>query len=61
MGNAKFNDLSQLIICLYYQIKILLVWMILISWRTYLHAGCCKEVELMQLKEKKKNVEKKIF
>ena len=44
----------------HYQIKILLVSIILISWRTYiLHVEGCKEVELVQLKEKTKMVEKK--
>ena len=44
------------------QTKILLVSIILISWRTYSHVVVgWKEVELVELKEKKKILEKKIL
>ena len=58
MNTLEVGEMPDLMIC---QIMILLVWIIFGKFENLFCTPGCKEVELMQLKEKKKLVENKIF
>ena len=58
MNTLEVGEMPDLVIC---QIKIFLVWIIFDKFENLFCTPGCKEVELIQLKEKKKLVENKIF
>ena len=58
MNTLELGEMPDLMIC---QIKILLVWIIFDKLENLFCTPDCKEAELIQLKEKKKLVENKIF